>query len=330
MKRTFGFVSLVLIAAITVTACQKELKVNEPGNLVPRTVSEDASLPAISVNGTRLHAETFGNSEDPMVVMLHGGPGSDYRSMLNAKALANDGYYIVFYDQRGSGLSQRQDKSSYSLQLMMNDLTAVISHFRKSPGQKIFLLGHSWGAMLATAYINSYPNAINGAILAEPGGFTWDQTSDYIGRTKNLSLFNENTNDVFYPDQILTGKENEHEILDYKMALAAAFDSKEGNPLGNAGAYPFWRYGAVTQSALFEIASKDGFDWTTNLSQYNTKVLFCYSELNKAYGVGHAQLLSSAYPRVQLEMIKGTGHEILYFGWNNFYPIVKNYLTALR
>src|SRR4051812_5399745 len=138
MKKKFSFLSMILIAAITVTACKKELKVNEPGNLVPKTVTEDASIPAIDVNGTRLHAETFGNATDPMVIMLHGGPGADYRSMLNAKALANDGYFLVFYDQRGSGLSRRENKSSYSLQIMLDDLTAVISHYRKSKDQKIF------------------------------------------------------------------------------------------------------------------------------------------------------------------------------------------------
>jgi proline iminopeptidase len=330
MKKKLSFLSIILIAAIAVTACKKELKVNEPGNLVPKTVTEDASIPAINVNNTRLHAETFGNPADPMVVILHGGPGADYRSMLNAKDLAKDGYFVIFYDQRGSGLSQREDKSSYSLQLMLDDLTAVISHYRRSKDQKIFLLGHSWGAMLATSYINSYPASINGVILAEPGGFTWNQTSDYIKRTRDLSPFSENSNDALYPDQFFTGKENDHEMLDYKMAVVASFDSREGNPLGIAGVYPFWRFGAVIQSALSDIGRKDGFDWTTNLSQYKTKVLFCYSELNKAYGAGHAHLLSSFYPNVQLEMIKGTGHEMFYFGWDNFYPIIKNYLNALR
>jgi len=330
MKKKLSFLSIILIAAIAVTACKKELKVNEPGNLVPKTVTEDASIPAINVNNTRLHAETFGIPADPMVVILHGGPGADYRSMLNAKDLAKDGYFVIFYDQRGSGLSQREDKSSYSLQLMLDDLTAVISHYRRSKDQKIFLLGHSWGAMLATSYINSYPASINGIILAEPGGFTWNQTSDYIKKTRDLSPFSENSNDALYPDQFFTGKENDHEMLDYKMAVVASFDSREGNPLGIAGVYPFWRFGAVTQSALSDIGRKDGFDWTTNLSQYKTKVLFCYSELNKAYGAGHAQLLSSFYPNFQLEMIKGTGHEMFYFGWDNFYPIIKNYLNALR
>lgn len=265
-----------------------------------------------------------------MVVVLHGGPGADYRSLLNARVLADDGYYVIFYDQRGSGLSQREDKRSYSLQLMLEDLSAVISHYRTSPAQKIFLLGHSWGAMLATAYVNDNPSVINGVILAEPGGFNWNQTNDYIGRTKELSPLDENSNDAFYPDQILTGNQNDHDVLDYKMAVSAAVETAEGNAVGNSGPYPFWRYGFVAQNALFEIARKDGFDFTTHLGHYTTKVLFCYSEFNKAYGVAHAQLLSSAYPSVQLEMIAGTGHEILFFGWNNFYPLVKNYLNALR
>lgn len=330
MKKTFIFMIMVFITVFTGSACEKELKLNEPGNLVPKTVAEDPTLPAISVNGTRLHAESFGNSDDPMVVILHGGPGADYRSMLKANALANDGYFVIFYDQRGSGLSQRHNKNTYSIQLMLDDLTAVISHYRKLPSQKVFLLGQSWGAMLATAYVNSYPTAVNGLILAEPGGFTWDEARDYISRTRKLSLFSENANDVLYPDQVITGYDNEHDVLDYKMALASAFDTKEGNPLGNAGLYPFWRFGAVTQSAFFEIASKEGFNWTSNLRLYTTKVLFCYSEFNKAYGREYAQVLSSAYPNTQLELVNGTGHEIPYFGWNNFYPLVKNYLNTLK
>ncbi|MDL1892501.1 alpha/beta hydrolase, partial [Sphingobacteriales bacterium CHB3] len=56
--------------------------------MVPLTVDQDPSLPSISVNGTQLHAETYGNPNDPMIVVLHGGPGSDYRSLLNCSKFA--------------------------------------------------------------------------------------------------------------------------------------------------------------------------------------------------------------------------------------------------
>ena len=83
----------------------------EPGNLVPRTVTEDPTLPQIPINGTRLHAEAFGDPAAPTVIALHGGPGGDYRGMLDLRALADDGYHVVFWDNRGAGLSQRHDAS---------------------------------------------------------------------------------------------------------------------------------------------------------------------------------------------------------------------------
>lgn len=329
-RLVFMKVAIFVIATFfSFTGCKK-LNLNNPGNLVPKTVDEDLSLPAISVNSTKLHSETFGNPDSAMIVILHGGPGSDYKSMLNCKDLANNGYFVVFYDQRGSGLSQRYNQDTYSLQLMLDDLTAVIKYYRKSPTQKVFLFGHSWGAMMATSYINSNPTAIDGVILAEPGGFTLAETEAYISKTRPTTPFNESTNDVFYSDQIITGKENEQNVLDYKLALSSAYDMSAGNIVGNSGSYPFWRYGAVVQNSLLTIASNDGFDWTTNLNQYHTKVLFLYSELNKAYGFDFAQKLSSAYPNVQLEEIRGSGHEMIYFGWDQVYPLALTYFNSLK
>lgn len=321
---------MVLVSALLFGACEKELNPSDPGNLVLRTVDQDPSLPAIDVNGTLLHAETFGHPDSAVIIMLHGGPGDDYRSILHAKALADDGYFVVFYDQRGSGLSRRHPKEVYSIQIMLDDLAAVIQKYRKRPDQKIFLLGHSWGAMLATAYINHYPEQINGAVLAEPGGFNWDDTRAYVERIFPLDPFAEASNDVLYYDQFFTGKENQHEILDFKMQSTTVSEIAEGNIIGNAGPFPFWRYGAVASNALNEIARKDGFDFTANLHLFHTKILFLYSELNRGYGLQHALKVSSAYANVQLAEIKGSGHEMFYFAWDNVHPLVRTYFNTLK
>ena len=211
--KTIKFI-LAIISILMLGACSKERKINEEGNLVPKTVDQDTSLPSISANGTQLHAEAFGNPDSALLIILHGGPGSDYRYLLNCKAFANQGYRVVFYDQRGSGLSKRHPKNSYSLQLMSDDLSAVIAHYRTSPTQKVFFLGHSWGAMLATIYINQYPTRVNGVILAEPGGFIWKDVTDYIKRSRSIKFTSELLNDIFYVDQFITGKESEHAMLD--------------------------------------------------------------------------------------------------------------------
>ena len=269
----FKIITVAGLIFFLLTSCEKELNIHQPGNLVAKTVVEDPNLPSISVNGTPLHAESYGNPDSSLVIFLHGGPGADYQNGLNAKQLADDGYYVVFYDQRGTGLSKRHDKSTYSIQLYLDDLSAVIEYYRTSPAQKIFLFGHSWGAMLTAAYINTYPNRIAGAIFAEAGGFNKQLLDEYGEVSRKLNLFSEITNDVMYYDQFITGRENEHEILDYKLGIASSFSYAEGNDEGIEGPSPFWRNGATVLQAFMDISENEGFDFTTNLNQYQTNNL---------------------------------------------------------
>ena len=114
--------------------------------------------------------------------------------------------------------------------------------------------------------------------------------------------------------------------------MLSSVESTKDSPIGNEGALPFWRSGAVINQALFEVGEKTKPDWTTNLKQYTTKILFVYSENNKAYGEAHAKKVSSAYPKVQLEKTLDAGHDMLSFprGWKNFYPVALTYLNSLK
>lgn len=316
-------ISLLAIGLISLYSCKK---MDKQGALVPLTVMEDSSLPQININGVVLHSETHGNPANPMLVVLHGGPGGDYRGMLNFKELANDSMFVVFYDQRGSGLSQRLGKSDFSnVQVFIDELEGVINHYQRNSSQKIVLAGHSWGAMLAAAYINQHPTEIDGVIFAEPGGFTWEQTKSYTKKSRQLNLFSEFTNDYVYQDQLITG--DDHNTLDYKMALSTA-----GNVhTGDKNSAPFWRYGAICNITSIQLAinTPKQVDFTTNLKNYTTKTLFVYSELNTAYGFNHAKEVSASLPKVDLIEIKGCGHEIPQYGWNNFLPLIKTYLNEI-
>ena len=296
---------------------------NEPGQLVPRTVTEDPSLPSITVNNTMLHSEAFGDPSDPMIVAIHGGPGGDYRSLLKCKEFASDGYYVVFYDQRGCGLSQRHDagENNFTIEQYINDLDAVINHYKTSENQKIILLGHSWGAMLGTGYANQYPEKVDALVLSEPGGLTWDATMEYISRAWGMAFFGEGPNDLFYQDGLINAKA--HETLDYKMMLSNTADEA----VGNAYHAPVWRYGSVCNSESIDYAEENGFDFTGNLDQYTTNVFFAYSELNGSYGREWAEKVSSVFPSVKLVMISNSGHDIPWLAWEQYYEEVSKYLN---
>jgi len=277
---------LGIIMSFAILGCQDHDLI-EPGNLVPKTADQDPGVPSIIVNGVVLHSEAFGHPDSTMVVCIHGGPGGDYRYMLNGKDLVNYGYRVVFYDQIGSGLSERFPKSSYtslgreSLDLIYDELSGVIAHYRTHPNQKVFLLGHSWGAILATAYVGKYPNAVQGLAIQEPGGLKWDDIMEFVNKSRSFNIWSELLNDVTYLDQFITGEEDEHEILDYKVSMLASKNDITGDNDTEPGS--FWRLGAVISTGLFEIGREYKPDFSEGIHNFDIPVLFFYSENNKAY-----------------------------------------------
>ena len=317
MKKRF-LVGLWLLC-ISIMSCQKDTMVNEPGNLVPKTVDQDPTLPQIKLNGISFHTQAFGPVDSPLIITLHGGPGANYRYLLNCVSLADSGYRVVFYDQRGSGLTQRLPKKWYTGwgengldKMFYEDLRAIISHYKTRPTQKVILVGHSWGAILATGYAAKYPNEISGMILAEPGGLVWNDIVKYVQESRSYGLWSEALNDISYLDQFISAREDQHQIADYKLYIASATNSIVGDQFstldGNEKWYRSPRDGAFVNIGGFEWADKYKPDFTKGIDQYSKKILFLYSSNNKAYPDAWANKIASVYPNKQIVKINGAGH----------------------
>lgn len=344
MTNSFRFIPALLIFLVIGYSCKKEINISDPGNLVPKTVDQDATLSSISVNGALLHTEAFGPEDGTLVICIHGGPGADYRYMLNCKTLAAQGYRVVFYDQRGSGLSQRFPKKWYKSQgsdainkIFYDELKGVIAHYKKAATQKVVLLGQSWGAMLATGYTGRYPNEIAGLIVAEPGGLKWDDVVDYVSESRSFKLWSETLNDATYIDQFITGKEDQHEILDYKAGLLGSVNTIVGDmgaDLGNnAPSYVASRSGAIVNAASFELGQDSKPDFSAGINQFSKKVLFVYSSNNKAYPDSWAAKISASYPNKEVFKAQGVGHSGMIDQvnfWNTIMePKVISYIKSL-
>jgi proline iminopeptidase len=103
------------------------------------------------------------------VVVLHGGPGvPDLAGFLTALApLAADGHDVWAYDQRGAGSSSRlADPSGYTTQRAVEDLEQV----RLLVGSpRLVIVGHSYGAYVAAAYVAAHPDRVEKVIFSSPG-----------------------------------------------------------------------------------------------------------------------------------------------------------------
>ncbi|HTE33605.1 MAG TPA: alpha/beta hydrolase [Chryseolinea sp.] len=111
-------------------------------------VNKNAQMP-VSVRGN--------TSSGIFVVFLHGGPGGTALQKIGLPAFLDleKSYATVFWDQRGSGSSQGNTSNDlFTVDQFVEDLDKLIDLLQqKYHHPQIFLLGHSWGGCLGTAYL---------------------------------------------------------------------------------------------------------------------------------------------------------------------------------
>ncbi len=294
---------------------------------VANTVTDDPTLPYIKINGYRFHGQAFGNPLAPVVIVVHGGPGWDYRTLLPLKALADE-YFVVFYDQRGSGLSPRVGAAAISLDSALADLDAIVDRFRGD--RTVALVGHSWGAMLVTAYLGRAPQKVSHAVLAEPGflntellersgirmGPRWEAGYLFFAARRWFQSLHIDGPDV-------------HAAQDYFIGEVAARANPGYYCDGNipALAIEHWRAGAVAMRAMFA-ANRDAdgkleLDFTVGLERFTNPVLLLASECNSLIGVEHQRVQGKFFPASQLRVIPNSGHMM-------FVEQTKTSLVAVR
>jgi proline iminopeptidase len=119
----------------------------------------------VVLRGVRFFYRVGGNapSGTPPVVFLAGGPGqgSAHFDALAGSFMERE-LRMVYYDQRGSGFSERPWNRDYALATLVNDIESL----RRELGMpQLALLGHSFGTVLALEYAAKYPNKVSHLIV---------------------------------------------------------------------------------------------------------------------------------------------------------------------
>ncbi len=138
----------------------------------------------IPINGDVQNIHIRGNDPSaPLLLFVHGGPGVCDRSWVmphQSQYLADD-FIMVCWDQRMAGKSyHRADaKLPMTLDQQVEDMDAVVRYlcgrFRRA---KLYVVGHSWGTILSTLYLQKYSEHIAayvgmGQFVNGPANETW-------------------------------------------------------------------------------------------------------------------------------------------------------------
>ena len=117
----------------------------------------------IPFRGYETWYRSLGDGPGLPLLCLHGGPGSTHVGLTVLDPLADE-RRVVLYDQLGSGNSSKpSDPSLWTVDLFLAELATV----REALGlDRMHLLGHSWGGMLAQEYALTQPEGLAGLVLS--------------------------------------------------------------------------------------------------------------------------------------------------------------------
>jgi pimeloyl-ACP methyl ester carboxylesterase len=110
----------------------------------------------VQINGTTQWLSIRGRDQrNPILLVLHGGPGSPTMpAAYTFQSPWEDYFTVVEWDQRGAGKTYASNDAkalvpTMTIEQMTSDAEEVVRYLLKTYGKKkIFLLGHSWGSVL--------------------------------------------------------------------------------------------------------------------------------------------------------------------------------------
>jgi pimeloyl-ACP methyl ester carboxylesterase len=144
---------------------------NQSSDLVARKLGDDFGSHTAKVNGTTLHYVRGGSG--PAVILLHGFPQDWYEFHQIMPRLAKK-FTVMAVDLRGMGSSEAT-VGGYDAANMAEDIYQLAEQLQL---QRVYVVGHDLGGMVAYAFARRYPETVRGVMILDvplPGIGPWEE-----------------------------------------------------------------------------------------------------------------------------------------------------------
>ncbi len=171
MLRSLRFLSLALLAAWLPAAPPTKAPALRAYFAPKASELQEGGVRLIPIHtpkGTfKVWTKRFGHNPRIKLLLLHGGPGATHEYFEALETwLGAEGIEFIYYDQLGSAYSdQPTDTSLWTIDRFVDEVEQV----RQALGltkDDFYLLGHSWGGVLAIEYALRYQHHLKGVIIS--------------------------------------------------------------------------------------------------------------------------------------------------------------------
>ncbi|WET02220.1 proline iminopeptidase-family hydrolase [Flavobacterium sp. YJ01] len=167
----------IIVTAFFLTGCKKENSSENKSADLKNYLTDNASgiktggIKVIQINTPKgkfnVWTKRIGNNPKIKLLLLNGGPGAthEYFECLES-FLPAEGIEFIYYDQLGTGNSDNpNDPALWDLSRFVEEVEQVRQAL-KLDKDNFYLLGHSWGGILAAQYALKYQQHIKGLIIS--------------------------------------------------------------------------------------------------------------------------------------------------------------------
>jgi proline iminopeptidase len=266
----------------------------------------------VKVNGANLWVVTVGQG-DP-IILISGGPGAAHVYMRDFDPLADNHHQLIFFDEFGRGKSDTaKNLSEYTIERDVDDLEGLRIALKLD---KISVLGHSYGGVVAQGYAIKYPGHLSHLILADTfhSFIMWQENDDSSNREIKNSypeiweeLMKVRNAGAVSRDQI------HQEIYgQVPYGFLYAYDpskfTKPGIPYPNANNTRLY-YQIVGKDGDFIVGSDIGsFDYRKQLKDLKMQVLIITGRFDRVAVPWMAIKYKEYCPQAEFVMFERSGH----------------------
>jgi proline iminopeptidase len=291
--------------------------------LAPRAaLAQDGSFDSA---GVPLYYRSAGSGTP--AILLSGGPGFTVDYMVPVGDFLPAGYRRIFFEQRGTGKSRPPTLSpgSMTLQTVVEDLEALRLHLKQD---RLLLIGHSWGGMLAMAYAAAHPDRVDRLILIGPGGPTLEFTT-WVNDNIRMRLRPEDLEaQRTWGEAPKRGVDPDKAALESIKAIAPGYFFERDKGLAFRSQLPDGTLKVQVNMLLFADMGK-GYDLRPNLGKLDRPVLIVQGHQDPI-GDKTAEDIRASIKSSVLQYINQCGH----FPWleqpEEFRRILAEFFAAAR
>ena len=245
-------------------------------------------------DGYRLFVEEVGDGFP--LILLHGGPGLDHTMFRPWLDPLGDEFRMLYVDGRGQGMSDRVDPTTLTFSVWANDVDLLSEALGL---ERFALLGHSFGAFIATSHATERGTAA-AYILSGGGDSMAALEADDVASFEALGDDGVAIADSFENEKTVQTEEEFAALMETQM------------PLHFAGPVPpdFRAATRYAPDVLRHVASTGygDFDYTPTLGRVTKPTLVIVGEEDRTTTPRAARVLHEGIRGSELVVLPGAAH----------------------